>query len=150
MSDLPAGWERRQSRSSGKEYYYNIYTDASVWETPIEPPAGQVQASHLLVKHAQSRRPSSWKQEKITRSKDEALEILKNFRAMLESKEVKFAELASKESDCSSARKGGDLGIFGRGQMQKPFEEATYALQVGELSQPVFTDSGIHLILRTA
>ena len=42
MSDLPAGWERRQSRSSGKEYYYNIYTDASVWETPIEPPAGQV------------------------------------------------------------------------------------------------------------
>jgi hypothetical protein len=42
MSDLPAGWERRQSRSSGKEYYYNIYTDASVWETPVEPPAGQV------------------------------------------------------------------------------------------------------------
>ena len=37
---------------------------------------------------------------------------------MLESKEAKFAELASKESDCSSARKGGDLGIFGRGQMQ--------------------------------
>ena len=33
-------------------------------------------------------------------------------------KEVKFAELASKESDCSSARKGGDLGPFGRGQMQ--------------------------------
>lgn len=34
--------------------------------------------------------------------------------------------------------------------MQKPFEDATYALQVGELSQPVFTDSGVHLILRTA
>jgi NIMA-interacting peptidyl-prolyl cis-trans isomerase 1 len=110
----------------------------------------QVQASHLLVKHTQSRRPSSWKQDKITRSKEEALEILKSFRQMLESKEAKFAELASKESDCSSARKGGDLGPFGRGQMQKPFEDATYALQVGELSQPVFTDSGIHLILRTA
>ena len=99
---------------------------------------------------------------------------------MLESKEAKFAELASKESDCSSAHKGGDLGPFGRGQMQseiallfllpflgryklnvcsdvhtilscaEPFEDATYSLKVGELSQPVFTDSGIHLILRTA
>ncbi len=48
-----------------------------------------------------------------------------------------------------SAQRGGDLGFFGRGQMQRPFEEATYALQVGELSGPVFTDSGVHLILRT-
>jgi NIMA-interacting peptidyl-prolyl cis-trans isomerase 1 len=150
MSGLPVGWEQRTSRSSGRDYFYNIYTDASVWEKPTAPPPGQVQASHLLVKHTQSRRPSSWKQDKITRSKEEALEILKSFRQMLESKEAKFAELASKESDCSSARKGGDLGPFGRGQMQKPFEDATYALQVGELSQPVFTDSGIHLILRTA
>lgn len=86
------------------------------------------------MKHAQSRRPSSWKQDKITRSKEEALEILQGgggrgngievtvffseFRRKLESKEAKFAELASKESDCSSARKGGDLGVFGRGQMQ--------------------------------
>lgn len=36
------------------------------------------------------------------------------------------------------------------GQMQPPFEAATYALQVGQLSEPVFTDSGVHLILRTA
>jgi NIMA-interacting peptidyl-prolyl cis-trans isomerase 1 len=33
--------------------------------------------------------------------------------------------------------------------MQAPFEQATFALQVGELSGPVFTDSGVHLILRT-
>lgn len=37
-----------------------------------------------------------------------------------------------------------------RGQMQKPFEDATFSLAVGELSQPVFTDSGVHIILRTA
>jgi hypothetical protein len=36
-----------------------------------------------------------------------------------------------------------------RGQMQRVFEDATYALAVGELSQPVFSDSGVHLILRT-
>lgn len=53
-------------------------------------------------------------------------------------------------SDCSSARQGGDLGFFGRGQMQKPFEEATYALPVGGMSGVVQTDSGTHIILRTA
>lgn len=36
------------------------------------------------------------------------------------------------------------------GQMQKPFEDATFALKVGEMSGPVFSDSGVHLILRTA
>ena len=41
-----------------------------------------------------------------------------------------FKELASEFSDCSSAKKGGDLGMFGPGQMQKPFEDATFGLQV--------------------
>ena len=42
MSDLPVGWEQRTSRSSGRDYFYNIYTDASVWEKPTAPPPGQV------------------------------------------------------------------------------------------------------------
>ena len=40
------------------------------------------------------------------------------YRDKIESKEAKFAELASTESDCGSAKRGGDLGPFGRGQMQ--------------------------------
>lgn len=60
-----------------------------------------------------------------------------------------FAELARVNSDCSSAKNGGDLGFFGKGQMQKAFEEATFALQVDEMSGPVSTDSGVHIILRT-
>jgi len=62
--------------------------------------------------------------------------------------EVSFEDLAKTESDCSSAKHGGDLGPFGRGKMQKPFEDASFSLQVGELSDVVVTDSGIHIILR--
>ena len=70
------------------------------------------------------------------------------YRAQITAGRVSFEELASKYSDCSSARNGGDLGMFGRGQMQKPFEDASFALNVGQLSEPVFTDSGVHIILR--
>lgn len=68
----------------------------------------------------------------------------------IESGEAGFSELASQYSDCSSARNKGDLGLFGRGQMQKPFEDAAFSLEVGELSDIVSTDSGYHIILRTA
>lgn len=72
------------------------------------------------------------------------------YRDQITSGQATFEELASQFSDCSSAKRGGDLGPFGRGQMQKPFEDATYSMKVGELSDIVDTDSGVHIILRTA
>jgi len=76
--------------------------------------------------------------------------LIKAFREQIVNREKTFEELAKVYSDCSSAAKGGDLGFFSSGQMQKPFEDATFALKVGELSEPVWTDSGVHIILRTA
>ena len=103
---------------------------------------------------ASLRSPASWKDpqgvEIKTRSKSDAIERLKGFRQQIVDKKSSFAELAKQESDCGSAANGGDLGEFGRGAMQKPFEDATYALKVGELSDVVDTDSGVHIILRTA
>ena len=40
------------------------------------------------------------------------------------------------------------MSAFGRGKMQKPFEEASFALKVGELSEIVTTDSGVHIVYR--
>ncbi|XP_053708992.1 peptidyl-prolyl cis-trans isomerase NIMA-interacting 1 [Synchiropus splendidus] len=149
---LPAGWEKRMSRSSGKTYYFNHSTNASQWERPVADDSGEpdkVRCSHLLVKHSQSRRPSSWREQNITRSKEEAVELIQKYIEQIRSGKESFETLASQFSDCSSAKARGDLGLFGRGQMQKPFEDASFALKVGDMSGPVHTDSGVHIILRT-
>jgi len=181
-------WEVRFSNSRQLPYFFNAETRVSMWELPDgmseeqarKLPGGhllgeasqanpaQVRASHLLVKHKDSRRPSSWRevcissnmQAQITRTKDEAIAQLRSYQAQLGAQPsvTAFAELASQfsyvfatyTSDCSSARSGGDLGSFGRGQMQRPFEDAAFALPVGQMSDVVETDSGVHLILRTA
>jgi parvulin-like peptidyl-prolyl isomerase len=58
-----------------------------------------------------------------------------------------FAELASQNSiDTGSAANGGDLGWFGAGKMVQEFESAAFALQVGEISQPVKSSNGWHII----
>lgn len=59
-----------------------------------------------------------------------------------------FAEIAkAKSTDTGSGANGGDLGWFGLGMMVKPFEDAVVAAKVGEVSGPVKTDFGWHLIL---
>lgn len=108
----------------------------------------QVRCRHLLVKHEGSRRPASWKSERITRTREQALELLADYRERIILGQVSFEALAATESDCSSAQNGGDLGFFGRGQMQKPFEDVAFALSPGDISGYVDTDSGVHIIQR--
>ncbi len=62
---------------------------------------------------------------------------------------VDFAKLAQQKSMCPSGKRGGDLGIFGRGMMVKPFEKAAFELEKGHLSGPVKTEFGWHVIKRT-
>ena len=87
----------------------------------------EVRASHILVK-----------------TEDEAKSLLEEIRA------GKPFEVAAEEvSLCPSGQNGGDLGFFGKGMMVKPFEDAAFALKEGEVSEPVETQFGWHLIKLT-
>ena len=82
-------------------------------------------------------------------SAEDSLEIKEEIERIRQEIEAgaDFAELAGVVSDDEgSAARGGDLGFFGRGQMVGPFEEAAFALAPGELSEPVQTRYGWHLI----
>lgn len=60
----------------------------------------------------------------------------------------KFADVAKQVSLCPSGKKGGDLGTFTRGKMVKEFEKVAFELQKGQVSGPVKTQFGYHIIKR--
>lgn len=111
-----------------------------------------LRASHLLIKHQGSRNPISRRTGKSTANvtREEAIKELNEWLEQIKSGKITFAEAATKRSDCGSYANGGDLGVFGPGEMMKAFEDGTRALAVGEVSGIVETDSGAHIILRTA
>ena len=104
------------SSSEIEEYYNN---NKNEFITPE-----QVRARHILVGSA-----------------DEADEILKQLNNGAD-----FIELAKEKSTCPSASEGGDLGYFSKGDMIAEFEDAAFALDVGEISPVVKTEFGYHII----
>ncbi len=82
----------------------------------------------------------------LVEKQSQALAVLERLK-----KGEKFAELAKELSlDTGSGKRGGDLGYFGRGRMVKPFEAAAFKLSVGEISEPIKTEFGYHIIKRLA
>ena len=84
-----------------------------------------VRASHILVN-----------------SETQALRLKKE----IDAGEITFQDAAKKYSQCPSGQNGGDLGYFGRNQMVREFENASFSLPVGQVSAPVRTQFGYHLI----
>ena len=87
-----------------------------------------VEASHILVD-----------------TEEKANEILAEIKAGT----VTFEDAAKEHSSCPSSANGGALGEFGRGQMVPEFDSAVFAMNVGEISEPVKTQFGYHLIKLT-
>ena len=87
-------------------------------------PQEQVRARHILVE-----------------KEDEARDVIERL-----GRGSDFAELAKELSKDPGAKSGGDLGYFGKGDMVKPFDEAVFALDVKQISEPVQTQFGWHVI----
>lgn len=88
----------------------------------------EIRASHILVE-----------------TEEKAKKLLEEIKAG-----KSFADTAKEVSLCPSKRDGGDLGFFKKGVMVKPFEDAAFALkEIGEISEPVQTQFGWHLIQLT-
>jgi peptidyl-prolyl cis-trans isomerase D len=104
--------------------------------------AEERRASHILINAAKDAPAADRAKAK---SKAEAL------LAEVRKAPASFADVAKKNSqDPGSADKGGDLDFFAKGAMVKPFEDATYAMKVGEISNVVESDFGYHIIKLTA
>ncbi len=118
--DLKAYYDQNAARLSGSE---------------------ERRASHILINAAKDA-PAADRQK----AKARAQELLAQVRKAPDS----FAEVAKKNSqDAGSAAQGGDLDFFARGAMVKPFEDAAFAMQKGDISDVVESDFGYHIIRLT-
>lgn len=116
------------TKEEGKKFYNN---NPNLFKQPE-----QVKASHILIKVA----PDAEESKKIqARKKIETVQ--KKVRQGED-----FGLLAKANSEGPTAQREGDLGYFNRGRMAKPFEDAAFALNVGEVSGIVETQFGYHLI----
>ncbi len=104
----------------------------------------QVKARHILIRFQGSKMPAPEGKKELTAA--EALANATERRAKIIAG-ADFATGAKEESDDKgSGANGGDLGSFGKGQMVPEFEKEAFALPVGEVSQPVKSPFGYHLI----
>ena len=111
------------------ETFFNEHKDTYVQEEAVH-------ARHILIKVAPDASP-----EDDQKAKERAKAVLAKAK-----KGEDFSKLAAQYSEDSSKDSGGDLGYFGRGRMVKPFEEAAFALKAGQISDPVRSQFGYHII----
>lgn len=105
----------------------------------------EIHARHILIRFKGSRVPLRLNEKDLT--EEEALAKAQEVRAKIMAG-AKFEEVAKIESDdVGSGENGGDLDPFTKGKMVPPFDAAAFSLPVGQLSEPVKSDFGYHLIL---
>jgi hypothetical protein len=105
----------------------------------------QIGARHFLVMHDES----PGKPQGLVRTKEQANKRAQEGLVKVRSG-VPFEQVVKEYTDePGGAERGGDLGVFDRATMVKPFADAAFALKVGEVSEIVETKYGFHVIKRT-
>lgn len=98
--------------------------------------------SDVITKDVAKTQDMVWARHILVKTEDEAKQVLDRLN-----KGEDWVKLAAELSqDTSNKNKGGDLGWFGKGQMVAEFETAVYAMKIGEISQPVKSQFGYHII----
>ncbi|KAK4537523.1 hypothetical protein CDCA_CDCA12G3548 [Cyanidium caldarium] len=118
-------------------------------ESSVGREGARVRARHILIKHRDVRNPVSRRTgEAVWRTPAEARQLLERVRERIVRHGESFERVAQAESDCSSYKRGGDLGWFAFAAMQRPFSEAAFEMldAPGDISGIVETASGFHLI----
>jgi len=112
----------------------------------------EIQAFYEASKDSMAVKPVAWDLRMIMReikaSEESEAALLTEIEALRQRADngEDFAELAAEYSDCPSKQQGGDLGFFSAGMMVKPFEDAAFAMSIGEISGVVKTQFGYHII----
>ena len=135
--------ESQKMRIMGSKYYEKMIIDKIIPESEIEKvlirQGVELKASHILIGFKGAR-------SKSIRTRDEAEKLVADILKELENG-ADFAITAQKYSDDPSAKKNnGELGYFTWGRMVGPFQEAAWELEIGEISDPVETMFGFHII----
>ena len=153
--ELPPPWELKESQKfPGRLFYYNKITQESTWIRPIPYPGNPIEwpptvfVLHILIKHHLSKNAKDLNGAPITRSPDEAKQLVKQIIDEIVIEEKPFEEIALKYSEDEFGPKRGIVGWIKKGDMPKEYQEAAWQLRIGEMSPDVNTEDGIYIILR--
>ncbi|MGM0557538.1 MAG: peptidylprolyl isomerase [Myxococcota bacterium] len=124
---LEGKYDIKVTDEDAKEYYTK---NAESFEKPQ-----RVKASHILLK------AEGEDEKKAAEAKKKAEELVKKAKGGAD-----FAELAKTHSEGPSAKRGGDLGFFPKGRMVPEFDEVAFQMKKGDISEPVKTRFGYHVI----
>lgn len=151
-SELDAEYQKIVEQNGGEAEFTNVIKEKLNWSTEEfkqkllislygqkleDKVIEKVSAKHILISADQSASA-----EDVAKAKEKALEVIKKLNEGGD-----FAALAKEYSnDPSASQNGGDLGYFSRGMMVPEFEKAAFALEKGQISEPIKTDFGWHVI----
>ena len=121
-------YEERKKQLSSDEVHRFYENNRQLFAQPES-----VNIGHIFIKITEDANDKKWEEAK------------KKLQKLRKSKED-FRSLAKKHSQCPSAKQGGDLGFYFRGQLYPKLETAAFKLKVNAISQPVESKDGLHLI----